>query len=112
MILDLLQRHKVVCIVGEAGCGKSTMVPQFILDQSLASDSCSFKTCHILVSQPRRVGAMKLAQMVAQMRGESCGQTVGFCIGGEKCVSPKSQIVYCTCGYLLQVRMCLCCLFT
>ena len=94
-IIQLIKDHRVVCIEGEAGCGKSTMVPQFILDTS--------NTCKVLVSQPRRVGAVKLAERVSKQRGEMCGYTIGYCIGGQKSVSEHTRIIYCTSGYLLQV---------
>lgn len=102
-ILDLIQHNRVVCIVGEAGCGKSTMVPQFILNKHMSTSSRSRKACKVLVSQPRRVAAIKLARHVSEILGEKCGKTVGYSIGGEKVVSSKSKIIYCTCGYLLQV---------
>lgn len=104
-ILDLLKQHEVICIVGEAGCGKSTMVPQFIFDTSLTSSARIRKSCRILVCQPRRVAAVRLAHRVSQMRGVPCGRTVGYTIGGEKSISSNCKIVYCTYGYLLQVSV-------
>ncbi len=79
------------------------MVPQFILDEALSSDPP--KDCHILVTQPRRVAAMKLAERVAQVRGERLGKTVGYCIGGERHRSSSTQLTYCTIGYMLQVSI-------
>ena len=102
-ILGLLKQYEVTCIVGEAGCGKSTMVPQFIFDTSLTSGTRVRKSCRILVCQPRRVAAVRLAHRVSQMRGVPCGRTVGYTIGGEKSISSNCKIVYCTYGYLLQV---------
>ena len=99
-IVQLVQDHRVVCLEGEAGCGKSTMVPQFILDSFISENP------RILVSQPRRVSAIKLAQHVACLRQEKCGKTVGYCIGGSISLSSNTQITYCTTGYLLQVKCC------
>lgn len=99
-ILKLIECYNVICIYGEAGCGKSTMVPQFILEGNQKKEKCS-----IIITQPRRVGVLKLAQQVATQRNESCGFTVGYYIGGQKCVSKTTQITYCTAGYLLQVRI-------
>ncbi len=96
-------RLQVVCIEGETGCGKSTMVPQFILDEALNSDPV--KECRIVVTQPRRVAAMKLAERVAGVRGERLGKLVGYCIGGDKHRSPSTRLTYCTVGYLLQVSI-------
>ena len=100
-ILELINSHRVVCIEGETGCGKSTKVPQFILDDAQTSNPPN--ECRILVTQPRRVAAMKLAERVATERGERVGMTVGYCIGGERHWSPDTALTYCTTGYLLQV---------
>lgn len=100
-ILELVNNHSVIIIEGETGCGKSTKVPQFILDQSL--ESTPSLPCKILVTQPRRVAAMKLAERVASERNELVGMTVGFCIRGESHRSADTAITYCTIGYLLQV---------
>ena len=99
-ILELVDKHMVVMIEGETGCGKSTMVPQFILDQCLQEE----KPCKIAVTQPRRVAAMRLAERVAMERREEVGGTVGYCIGGESQRTPRTAITYCTVGYFLQVR--------
>ena len=100
-ILELLHTHRIVCIEGETGCGKSTKIPQFILDDAL--DASPPRNCKILVTQPRRIAAMKLAEKVASERGERVGKTIGFCIGGERQRSPSTAVTYCTTGYVLQV---------
>ena len=102
-ILELIRGHRVVCIEGETGCGKSTKIPQFILDDAL--EKSPPVNCKILVTQPRRVAAMKVAERVAAERKEHVGKTVGFCIGGEQHRSRDTPLTYCTTGYLLQVGM-------
>ena len=100
-ILELISGNQVVCIEGETGCGKSTKIPQFILDDALEKNPPV--NCKILVTQPRRVAAMKVAERVAAERKERVGKTVGFCIGGEQHRSRETPLTYCTTGYLLQV---------
>lgn len=108
-ILKLIRDHSVVCIEGETGCGKSTKVPQFILDEALSHAPPT--NCHILVTQPRRVAAVKLAERVSYERGERLGGTVGYCVGGDHHRAAKTMLTYCTVGYLLQVCCCCCCYF-
>lgn len=101
-IVELVHQHSVICIEGETGCGKSTKVPQFILDDVLGQKEPTY--CNIMVTQPRRVAAVKLAERVAAERGESVGKTVGFCVGGSHHRAPETKLTYCTVGYFLQVR--------
>ncbi len=67
-ILELIRTNRVVIIAGETGCGKTTQVPQFILDQAIEAGSGS--ECNIVVTQPRRVSAIGVASRVAVERGE------------------------------------------
>ena len=103
-LLELIEENRIVCVEGETGCGKSTRVPQYILDYSLSLSPP--RECRVLVSQPRRMAAIKLAERVAAERGERVGYTVSYCVGGENTHSSVAAITYCTTGYLLQVRAC------
>lgn len=94
-ILELIQTHRVVCIEGETGCGKSTMVPQFILD--------AVSECRVIICQPRRVGVVSLAGHVASTRSRDI---VGYCAGGINTVCESTQITYSTAGHFLQVPEC------
>ena len=91
-ILNLISNYQVVCIEGEIGCGKSSQVPQFILEAS--------KQYKILASQPNLLAARKLAERVSEERHEPLGKTVGYCdeLGGI-----EQQLTYGTTGYMLKV---------
>ena len=109
-LLQLIDDNRVVCVEGETGCGKSTRVPQYILDYSLSLSPP--RHCRILITQPRRMAAIKLAERVANERGERVGFTVGYSVGGEQINTSDAAITYCTTGYLLQVSqlfsLCVC----
>lgn len=45
---------RVVIISGETGCGKTTQVPQFILDDAITRGA----PCNIVCTQPRRISAI------------------------------------------------------
>lgn len=70
----------VIC--GETGCGKSTQVPQFILDEWLLNRAKSRVDSHveIVCTQPRRISAIGVADRVADERVEKCGNSVGYSV--------------------------------
>eukprot|EP00930_Biecheleria_cincta_P046744 TRINITY_DN32280_c0_g1_i1.p1 TRINITY_DN32280_c0_g1~~TRINITY_DN32280_c0_g1_i1.p1 ORF type:complete len:1630 (+),score=254.37 TRINITY_DN32280_c0_g1_i1:68-4957(+) len=88
----------VCCLHGETGSGKSTQVPQMILEDAMRRG----ERVRIAVTQPRRVAALNLSKRVAEELGEqAAGNAVGFRIGGESRQGEK--IDFCTVGYLLQL---------
>ncbi|EST07241.1 Helicase-associated domain protein [Kalmanozyma brasiliensis GHG001] len=108
-ILELIRTNRVVIIAGETGCGKTTQVPQFILDQAIEAGSGS--ECNIVVTQPRRVSAIGVASRVAVERGEdldgkkkpvASGSLVGYAIRGERRASRECRLLFTTTGVLLR----------
>ncbi|KAM9330935.1 3'-5' RNA helicase YTHDC2 [Gastrophryne carolinensis] len=100
-IIKIIQENKVVLVVGETGSGKTTQIPQFILDECYKNRI----PCRIFCTQPRRLAAIAVAERVAAERGENLGQTVGFQIRLESRVSPKTLLTFCTNGVLLRTLM-------
>ncbi|XP_036436605.1 3'-5' RNA helicase YTHDC2 [Colossoma macropomum] len=100
-IVATIKENQVVLVVGETGSGKTTQIPQFLLDD------CSRKgtPCRIFCTQPRRLAAIAVAERVAAERGESVGQTIGYQIRLESRVSPKTLLTFCTSGVLLRTLM-------
>ena len=72
VILDAIRGSQVVLIKGETGCGKTTQVPQYILEDRINHGNGSMT--NILVTQPRRISAVSMANRVAEERGEKMGQ--------------------------------------
>ncbi|KAF8973905.1 P-loop containing nucleoside triphosphate hydrolase protein [Flammula alnicola] len=61
-IIDILEKSQVLVLSGETGCGKSTQVPAFILEDHLTRG----KHCKIYCTEPRRISAISLAQRVLE----------------------------------------------
>ncbi|XP_051785828.1 3'-5' RNA helicase YTHDC2 [Erpetoichthys calabaricus] len=100
-IVKVVKENRVVLIVGETGSGKTTQIPQFLLDDSFKNGI----PCRIFCTQPRRLAAIAVAERVAAERGEKIGQTVGYQIRLESRVSPKTLLTFCTSGVLLRTLM-------
>ncbi|XP_076620145.1 3'-5' RNA helicase YTHDC2 [Colletes latitarsis] len=100
-ILNALNANQVVIIGGETGSGKTTQVPQFILEHCQQRH----QPCRIICTQPRRLSAVSVAERVAFERDEKIGQTFGYQIRLESRVAPKTLLTYCTNGVLLRTLM-------
>ncbi|KAI8805456.1 P-loop containing nucleoside triphosphate hydrolase protein [Cladochytrium replicatum] len=100
LISALKARHRVIVISGETGCGKTTQVPQYILDHFVETSRGA--ECKILCTQPRRISAIGVSERVAKERGENLAQTVGYQIRLESKMSEKTRILFCTTGILLR----------
>ncbi|KAI5643102.1 helicase associated domain (HA2) domain-containing protein [Phthorimaea operculella] len=97
-ILDRINGFPVVIIEGPTGCGKTTQVPQWILDDSYKKR----KPCKVIVTQPRRIAAISIAKRVAHERGWDVGGLVGYQVGLDSKTSADTRISYVTTGILLQ----------
>uniref|UniRef100_A0ABD2WY70 RNA helicase n=1 Tax=Trichogramma kaykai TaxID=54128 RepID=A0ABD2WY70_9HYME len=100
-LLDMIENNSCVVIIGETGCGKTTQIPQFILEDYQQKK----QPCRIICTQPRRLSAVSVAERVAFERDEKIGQTVGYQIRLESRVAPKTLLTYCTHGVLLRTLM-------
>ncbi|NWT60966.1 DHX36 helicase, partial [Erythrocercus mccallii] len=102
-LVRLINSSRVTVISGETGCGKTTQVTQFILDDHIERGLGS--TCRIVCTQPRRISAISVAERVAAERAEGCGngRSTGYQIRLQSRLPRKQgSILYCTTGIVLQ----------
>ena len=78
-ILDRVAGSQVVVLSGPTGCGKSTQVPQYILDQHAEQR----RAVNIVVTQPRKLAASSMARRVCNERGWVLGGLVGYQVGAD-----------------------------
>ncbi|KAG0238761.1 hypothetical protein BGW42_002627 [Actinomortierella wolfii] len=99
-LVKAVRDNRVVIVCGETGCGKTTQVPQFILDDWIQSSIGEY--ANIICTQPRRIAAIGVAERVAVERNTSIGDQVGYSIRGETKSSRKTKLMFCTTGVLLR----------
>lgn len=97
-IVNAIEHQQVVIVEGATGSGKTTQIPQFILDHYAGKS----KHCNIIVTQPRRIAAMSIARRVSAERNWPLGQLVGYQVGMENKTSKDTRLTYVTTGVLLQ----------
>ncbi|KRZ52360.1 putative ATP-dependent RNA helicase DHX35 -like protein, partial [Trichinella nativa] len=100
VILYLIEKYQTLIIFGETGCGKSTQIPQYLLEAGWAEKQ---KIC---VSEPRRVAAVTLATRVAEERASILGHEVGYVVRFDDFTqSDKTRIKFMTDGILVREIM-------
>ncbi len=92
----VLRGQNCVIVQAPTGSGKSTQIPQYLLDDQLVGAG------RIVVLQPRRLAARLLARRVAQERSVQLGGEVGFQYRLENVSSRDTRILYVTEGILLR----------
>lgn len=95
-IVRTLQTGHRLVLVAPTGSGKTTQVPQMVLDAGLAGDK------KVVVLQPRRVAARTVAARVAWERNCKLGGEVGYQIRFDDVTSLGTRICFVTEGILLR----------
>ncbi|CDO71572.1 hypothetical protein BN946_scf184911.g42 [Trametes cinnabarina] len=101
-LLKHVNEHDVTICMAATGSGKTTQIPQLILDEWIERGEGA--KCNIICTQPRRIAAISVAERVAKERGEVCGRgTIGYQVRFEsKLPEPHGSVTYCTTGVFLR----------
>jgi HrpA-like RNA helicase len=90
-LLEKVENNQVVVLVGETGSGKTTQVPQFVVESPVRAGK------KVACTQPRRVAAMSVAQRVADEMDVPLGQEVGYNIRFEDVTTERTILKYDPC---------------
>src|ERR1043165_7784721 len=95
-IVETLRVGNRLVLAAPTGSGKTTQVPQMLLDAGLAGEK------QYVVLQPRRVAARTVAARVAWERNCRLGEEVGYQIRFDDQTGVGTRISYVTEGILLR----------
>ncbi|KAI8802887.1 P-loop containing nucleoside triphosphate hydrolase protein [Cladochytrium replicatum] len=105
-VLNAIHDHQVVVISGETGSGKSTQIPQFVIEEAILNGVGD--RCKVICAQPRRISATSIASRVSEEMGDgidkvgATGSLVGYQIRLEAKVTKSTRLMFCTTGILLR----------
>ncbi len=95
-IVSSVREHRRLIVSAPTGSGKSTQVPQMLLEHGLLGSG------QVVVLQPRRLATRLLAARVAWERKAELGREVGYQIRFENVSGPQTRIRFVTEGVLLR----------
>ena len=100
-LLANVKRAQTTVVEGETGSGKTTQIPQFLVDAGYATNGKM-----VCCTQPRRVAAMSIAKRVAEEMDVALGEHVGYTIRFEDLTSASTVLKFATDGMLLREARC------
>jgi len=90
-IVQTVANNPVTIVVAETGAGKSTMVPLYLMEAGF----------NLVITQPRRLAAVRVAERVAQNHGTRLGNAVGYRIADKRKDSAATRCLFATDGLAL-----------
>lgn len=96
-LMSLINGNDVLIVCGETGSGKSTQIPQFLLEDGLVSPNKK-----MAIAQPRRLAASSLANRVAKEMQVPIGTKVGYSVRFDNKSSKETVLKFITNGMLIR----------
>jgi ATP-dependent RNA helicase DHX29 len=107
-LVRTIAKNPVTVVCGATGSGKTTQVPQCVLQEALEFGTDDSLLPNIIVTEPRRISAVSVAKRVSQEMGDpssgpgSRSALVGYQIRLERRISEATRLLFCTVGVLLR----------
>jgi len=87
-----LKHSKALLLQGNTGCGKTTRVPRYLLE--------NYK--RIVCTQPRRIAAVSVSTKIAQDMGVELGTAVGYSVRFQDLCNESTRLLFVTDGIFLK----------
>ena len=100
-LLKAVGSNQVVVVEGETGSGKTTQIPQFLVEAGYPTQYETVVAC----TQPRRVAATSIAERGADEMDVELGSEVGYTIRFDDVSSESTVLKFLTDGMLLREAM-------
>lgn len=108
-IMAMVDEHDVLLLCGATGCGKTTQVPQFLIEAGFGCSKFPERCGLVGVTQPRRVAAVSTARRVAEEVGQTSllsssdeSGLVGYQVRHDKAVGSSAALKFMTDGILMR----------
>lgn len=92
-----LANESTLIIAAPPGAGKSTLMPLVLFEETWLQGK------KVIMLEPRRLAARSIAIRMAELLGEEVGQTVGYRVRFDNCVSAQTKIEVVTEGILTRM---------
>ena len=94
LILEKIKNNNIIIIRGNTGCGKSTQIPQYLYNND--------NTKKIIITQPRRISTISLANRIAEEMGVKLGDEIGYQVMMESKINDNTKIFIKTNGIFFE----------
>jgi len=94
---NCLASHSIVILQAPPGAGKSTIVPLQLMDEPWLSGK------KIIMLEPRRLAAKAVAERMADLIDEDCGERIGYRVRFESKAGAKTKVEVVTEGILTRM---------
>lgn len=107
-IMATVDEHDILLLCGATGCGKTTQVPQFLIEAGFGSSQFPDRCGVVGVTQPRRVAAISTARRVAEEVGQAklpssdSSALVGYQVRHDKAIGSNAILKFMTDGILMR----------
>lgn len=108
-IMAMVDEHDVLLLCGATGCGKTTQVPQFLIEAGFGCSDYPERCGMVGVTQPRRVAAISTSRRVAEEVGQAgmlaanhSSALVGYQVRHDKVLGASTALKFMTDGILMR----------